>query len=99
MLPEHLSHLYGVVWHLNRAYFPQPHTVKTTTPQLRNPATLEKYVAGGLKYIRRLDYNYHHIMREPTDGCTVELTKEPEIGSIPIDSAKARKLIQRRSYF
>lgn len=94
-----VSHLYSVVRHLNRAYFPQPHTVRITTPHLRDPATQQKYIIAGYRYIRRLDYNYHHIMREPTDGCTVELTKEPEIGSILIDSPKARKLIQRRSYF
>jgi hypothetical protein len=54
---------------------------------------------AGFVYIRRLEFKYEHIMREPTDGCHVELTKERDFGSMPIDSAKARRLIRRISYF
>jgi hypothetical protein len=97
-MPDY-THLYSVVRHLNRAYFPQPQNIRITTPHLRDPAIQEKYIVSGWIYIRRLDYDYHHIMREPTDGCNVELTREKEIDSILLDSAEARRLIQRRSYF
>jgi hypothetical protein len=93
------SYLYGVVKHLNPAYSAELTPSRLETPALRDPILLQKYVALGYCYIRRLNYNYHHIMREPTDGCMVELTKYRELGSIPIDSVKARKLIRRVSYF
>jgi len=94
-----LSHLYAVVQPINRAWFPHAAYVRTTTVELRNPVKLEKYIQSGFVYIRRLEFKYQHIMRELTDGCHVELTKEMDLGSIPIDSAKARRLIQRISYF
>ena len=54
---------------------------------------------SGFIYIRQLHYDYNKIAREPTIGCYVELSVEPGIGTIPLDSAKARKLIKRSSYF
>ena len=96
---DELSHLYSVVRHLNPAYSNSLNGVRITTAELRNQATLQKYVFSGYKYIRRLNYNYHHIMREPTNGCIVELTKVQEVGSILIESSMARKLINRISYF
>jgi hypothetical protein len=94
-----LSHLYAVIQPINRAYFSQTARIRTTTVELRNPVLLESYLQAGFVYIRRLEFKYEHIMREPTNGCHVELTKEMDFGSMPINSVKARRLIRRISYF
>lgn len=94
-----LSHLYATIQPINRAYFSHSAYIKTTTVHLRDPVVLEKYRQAGFVYIRRLEFKYEHIMREPTDGCHVELTKEMDFGSMHIDSLKARRLIRRISYF
>jgi len=94
-----LSHLYATIQPINRAHFSHSAYIRTTTVQLRDPVVLESYLLAGFVYIRRLEFKYEHIMREPTDGCHVELTKERDFGSMPIDSAKARRLIRRISYF
>ena len=94
-----LSHLYAVIQPINRPYFPHSAYAKVTTVELRNPVILGRYLQAGFVYMRRLEFKYEHIMREPTNGCYVELTKEKDVGSFPIDSAKGRRLIQRISYF
>jgi hypothetical protein len=94
-----LSHLFAIVQPLNRTYLSQAAIVRLTTVELRDPLVLKYYTDSGFVYIRRLHYNYNHILREPTDGCNVELTKMRDAGSIPIDSYQARKLIKRLSYF
>lgn len=93
------NYLYSVVIPLNRPYFAHAAIVNTTTAELRDPDLLNYYLDNGFVYIRRLHYNYNHILRSPTDGCNVQLTKQQDIGSIPLDSPKARKLIRRISYF
>jgi hypothetical protein len=98
-MDNHLSYLYSVVLPLNRAYFINSCLVKTTTVDLRDPVVLKYYLDSGFLYIRRLHYNYNHILRSPTDGCNVEITKHMECGSIPLNSPKARKLIRRICYF
>jgi len=98
-MDNHLSYLYSVVLPLNRPYFAHGSIVKTNTPELRDPLVLNYYLDQGFLYIRRLHYNYNHILRSPTDGCNVELTKHMDIGSIPINSPRARKLIRRICYF
>jgi hypothetical protein len=82
---------------LSRPYFTQ--LLRTTTVELRDPLVLKYYLDNGFLYIRRLHYNYNYILREPTDGCKVELTKQPNVGSILINSPQARKLIRRICYF
>ena len=94
-----LSHIYAVIQPINRPYFPHSAYVRTTTAELRNPLLLERYLQAGFVYIRRLEFKYEHIMREPTNGCHVELTKERDVGSLPIDSVKGRRLIRRICYF
>jgi hypothetical protein len=98
-MDNHLSYLYAIVQPLNRPYFNQPAIARVTTVELRDPVVLKYYVDNGFVYIRRLNYNYNHILRDPTDGCNVELTKQWNLGSILIDSYQARKLIKRLSYF
>jgi len=56
---------------------------------------MDFYVRDGFAHIRQLHYDYNKIAREPTNGCYVEAG----VGTIPIDSPKARKLIKRISYF
>lgn len=98
-MSDNLTYLYGFVSALNRPYFTLSSVVKTTTVNLRDPLVLQDYIDRGFVYIRRLHYNYNHILRNPTDGCNVELTKLQDVGSILIDSPAARKLIRRLCYF
>jgi len=91
--------IYSVVLPLNRSHYSQAALVKTTTVELRDPLVLNYHMDNGFIYIRRLHYNYNHILRSPTDGCNVELTRYRDVGSIPIDSPQARKLIRRICYF
>jgi hypothetical protein len=72
---------------------------RTTTTELKNPAILEQYKRAGFLYIRKLHYNYNKIAREPTVGSYVELSFLPEVDSLPIDSWRATKFINRLSYF
>lgn len=72
---------------------------RTNTVALRDPYVMDFYVRSGFKHIRQLHYDYNKIVREPTNGCYVELSVEADIGTIPIGSPKARKLIKRISYF
>lgn len=99
MVANRLSHLYAVIQPLNRTYFSQPAISRVTTVELRDPAVLNHYIESGFVYIRRLHYNYNHILRTPTNGCYVELTKMEDVGSMPINSPSARRLIRRLSYF
>ena len=96
---DHLSHHFAIPQAVNTSYFTHPLAVRITTPELRNEFMLNLYIQRGFKYIRRLHYNYNYILREPTDGCLVELTKRQDVGSIPIQSAAAKKLIRRVAYF
>ena len=98
-MDNHLTYLYAVVKPLTRPYYSQAGVVKTTTVDLRDPYVLKYYLDNGFLYIRRLHYNYNHILRTPTDGCNVELTKERDLGCMLIHSREARKLIQRICYF
>jgi hypothetical protein len=91
------SHLYAVIQPLNRPFMKG--ALVTTTPELRDPGVLKKHLDNGFIYIRRLNYNYNHILRTPTNGCTVELTKVQDVGSFFLDSPAARKLIRRLCYF
>jgi hypothetical protein len=98
-MPEKLSQVYAVVQPLNRAPYSNHLNRRTTTILLRNPLILSNYIEKGFIFIRRLHYEYNHIMREPTNGCRVELSRYKEVGSIPIASDAAIKLITRVSYF
>lgn len=83
-------------WH---SYADRFRITRTTTVALRDHYVLENFRRCGFNHIRQLHYEYNKITREPTIGCYVELSVEPGVGTIPIDSAKGRKLIKRSSYF
>jgi len=79
-------------WH---SYADRFRIARTNTVALRDPYVMDFYVRDGFAHIRQLHYDYNKIAREPTNGCYVEAG----VGTIPIDSPKARKLIKRISYF
>ena len=72
---------------------------RASTYSLRDPYVLNEYLKQGFMYIRRLNYEYNKIAREPTVGCYVELTMRRDIGSYPILSQKGLRLIKNNSYF
>lgn len=96
---ERLSDLYSLTKPIDEPIYKQAIVKRTTTVALRNHAILQSYLANGYLYIRKLNYNYNHILREPTNGCTVEITKERDFGSVLICSQAGKKLISRISYF
>jgi hypothetical protein len=77
--------------------FPDPVIIDTI--DLRNPGVLDLYKNMGYTYIRQIHRPYNVILRSPSVGCTVQLTIWRDIGSYPINSSKALKLVGRISYF
>lgn len=80
---------YGKLFQIKRAY----------TYDLQNPEVLDKLKKQGFAFIRKVDFDYDTIIRQPTIGCIVDLSFEQHLDSIPIDSDKGQKLIRRLSYF
>ena len=72
---------------------------RTNTMALRDPYVLKTYLSCGFLHMRQLHYEYNKIMRVPTLGCYVELSVMATPGSVPLDSAKGRHIINRSSYF
>ena len=77
--------------------FPDPILIDSL--HLRKPDVLDLYKNKGYTYIRQVHRPYNTILRSPSLGCIVELTFWRDIGSHPIGSSKARKLMNRLSYF
>ena len=77
--------------------FPDPVVIDTV--ELNKAGVLELYKNMGYTYIRQLHRPYNMILRSPSVGCIAQLTIWKDIGSHPINSPKARKLIRRVSYF
>ena len=77
--------------------FPDPLIIDTL--HLREAGVLDSYKNMGYTYIRQVHKPYNAILRTPSIGCIVELTFWRDIGSHPIGSSKARKLVRRMSYF
>jgi hypothetical protein len=96
---EKLLPVYAVTQPINRHYMVHASLIKTTTVEIRDPIILKHHIDNGFLFIRRLHYNYNHILRGPTNGCNVELTKIQDWGSILIDSPAGRRLIKRICYF
>jgi hypothetical protein len=72
---------------------------RTNTVALRDPCIFDTYVRSGFLHMRQLHYHYNKIMRLPTVGCYVELSVLPTVDSVPLHSPKARRIINRSSYF
>ena len=77
--------------------FPDPIIVESI--RLKKPGVLDLYKNKGYTYIRQVHRPYNVILRYPCIGCIVELTCWKDIGSQPIDSPRAQKLMGRLSYF
>jgi hypothetical protein len=70
------------------------------TYDLKSPWILADYKRRGYYWIRRdTDRTFRQIVRNPTIGCHVELFVRPYPGTVHIDSAEARRLINRLNYF
>jgi len=82
-----------------RNHFSYAALARTTTVNLRNPVVLQGYIDAGFLHIRQLHYHYNKILREPTNGCYVELTRNETVSSFPIQSRAAKKMINRLRYF
>jgi hypothetical protein len=67
--------------------------------QLQDPITLAELKNVGFVWIRRHHRHLDFVLRNPTLGCVVEVTKAWDIGCVPIDSPAAKKLIRRICYF
>jgi hypothetical protein len=67
---------------------------------LQDKAILDELRAEGYCWIKRLNHTrFHEITRNPTIGCTVELFTLYNVGTVPIDSFKGKKLINKLCYF
>ena len=66
---------------------------------LQDPITLAELKNEGFVWIRRYHRHLDFVLRDPTLGCVVEVTKAWDIGCVPIDSPAAKKLIRRICYF
>lgn len=68
--------------------------------ELQNEVILNKLIEEGYLWIKRYNVTqFHNITRNPTIGCTVELYTTRSVGTIPIDSVKGKKLINKLCYF
>jgi hypothetical protein len=67
---------------------------------LRSEVTIDYYKKKGLQWLKRVETkSYPQILRNPTMGCTVELTSKPTLYTVHIDSKEAKKIIARECYF
>jgi len=67
--------------------------------QLQDPITLATLKHAGFGWIRRYNPHLDFVLRDPTLGCIVEVTRAWDLGCVPIDSPAAKKLIRRLCYF
>jgi hypothetical protein len=68
--------------------------------KLRSKTALDYYKNKGLQWLKRVETkSYPQILRNPTMGCTVELSSKPTLYTVHIDSKEAKKIIYRECYF
>lgn len=68
--------------------------------KLRSKTVLDYYKNKGLQWLRRYDVQrFPSMLRNPTMGCTVELSSKPTLYTVHIDSKEAKKIICRECYF
>jgi hypothetical protein len=68
--------------------------------KLRSKTIIDYYKNKGLQWLKRVETkSYPQILRNPTMGCTVELTSKPTLYTVHIDSREAKKIIYRECYF
>ena len=66
---------------------------------LQNPNILQSYREDGYNYVRKYHKLYDNILRAPTVGCYVMLSRTSYPTFFPIDSRDGKKLIKKISYF
>ena len=68
---------------------------------LKNPDLLyDLMTSQGFQYVRRVErQHFRDIVRNPTVGCMVEVSVAHQVGSIPLTSPKALRLIKKICYF
>lgn len=67
---------------------------------LQDSNILNELIAEGYYHIKKYNFtSFHEITRFPTVGCIVELYTIPNVGTFPINSDKAKKLINKLCYF
>ncbi len=76
------------------------HKFPVMTGELQDPIKYNFYTRQR-KYIwiRREERDFRSILRNPTVGCWVELSRVPFPGSVLIDSLEGKKLIKKMCYF
>jgi hypothetical protein len=68
--------------------------------ELQNEAYFNHLYKSGFRWIRQYHpTDYNRITRNPTIGCIVEIFVQRDVGCIPINSTKGRKLINKLCYF
>ena len=65
--------------------------IRAYTRDLQDKRLLKTYMSLGFQHIRRIV----SFERFPTIGCLAELCIIPNIGTVPIDSAQGRRLINK----
>jgi hypothetical protein len=67
--------------------------------ELQNKEVYDKLVGDGFIWIKQ-KYNLHfdRIVRNPTVGCWLEISRLPQLRSVEITSSKGRKLINKLCY-
>lgn len=74
--------------------------LRVRTADLQSKERVAILLMDGFQWIRRVDTRpFHQILRAPAVGCLVEISTGYQPWAIPLNSAKARQLIQRRCYF
>ena len=82
-----------------RIVYPDLPIVTLHSIDLQKAGALERLILAGFTHIRQVFPKFRKVLREPTIGCIVEISTRVDAGSIPIDSAKAQRLIWRQTYF
>jgi len=67
--------------------------------ELHKKGVLEEYIHAGFTYVRQVFPEFKKVLRGPTIGCIVELSSRKDVDSVPIESAKGKRLIRRLNYF
>ncbi len=75
--------------------------VKTMySSELKNKEKYKKYTDEGFCWIKQKHSEYfRNILRFPSIGCRVEISKSPAPGFVPICSKQGKKIINKLCYF
>ncbi len=64
------------------------------TTELKNPKLYSLLLNNGFLWLRKYnERRFEDTLRNPTLGCLVEVMTYPDVGTIPLNSYKARRII------